>query len=434
MKNKGFRFRVLITLLVSLIVGAGQAQAFEPLPPRLDGTMMPLHLDIDQPLDAAVPDSLTPIFVDYLGRHGARYLSSSKKVDKLMQKLSEAADKGQLSVQGESFMKLLERVTQLTGGRWGALDSIGMIEQQTLARQMHSLFPELLKKGRVTAEATYVPRVVMSMYEFCHTLGAISPDLEIYTSEGKQNNDLLRYFDANKEYAAFLADGDWKSPLDTYESEEVAFAPAARLFKEGYGLSDKELRKLTLDMYGVLQSLRATGMGVPTTEWMTEGEYASCWRASNLEHYLRRVDTPISCEPGRAASPLLESFIAYADSAVGGRDVELKARLRFGHAETLMPLLSLMHIGGCDAMTDDYSALPDLWKDYEVVPLGANVLVAILRGPSGRCYAAIRVNGEWKAPLADGRLCVGWDELRTRWMSYMENIGSAKRTFEPSGL
>lgn len=418
-----FRITFLIIVFSALLPKPAELFACEALPARYDGSMTPISLEAIQPLARAVPDSLTPIFADYLGRHGARYLSSAKKVDKLLERLNAAGAAGRLTSQGEDFVRLLKRVKRQTAGRWGTLDSIGMEEQQTLAKDMYEMFPEMLRQGRVTAEATYVPRVVMSMYEFCHTLGSMAPDLEIYTSAGKQNSPLLRFFDTDKEYAVFLSGGGWKLPLEEFESRVVPALPAERLIKKGTADDKSELRKMSLAMYGVLQSLRATGMGVPTTEWMTADEYEACWRAENLDHYLRRTDTPLSTVAGRAACPLLESFIAYGDSAAGGKDKELKARLRFGHAETLMPLLSLMHIEGCDVSTSDYADLQKYWCDYNVVPLGANLLVAILRGPSGKTYAAIRVNGIWKSPLSDGRLYVGWEELKAVWRGYMRAVG-----------
>lgn len=417
--------KTVTTIILTCMMGiqgfiTALATPATPLPPELDGSMMPYDLSVNQSLPVAVADTLTPFFINYLGRHGARYLSSEKKVEKLRQFLLEAKGANVLTEDGEAFLGLLERVILATGDRWGALDSIGKEEQRELARQMHGLFPQLLKDGKVEARATYVPRVVMSMYEFCHELASLSPDLEIYTSEGKQNSPELRYFSVNPRYAGFLKDGDWREPLERFERANVPTEPASRLVKGGWCDKGDRLRDLTLDMYGVLQSLRATGMGEPTTRWMSEREYADCWRADNLDHFLRRTASALSPEPGIASSPLLQSFIEWGDKAVAGCDTH--AMLRFAHAETLMPLFSLMRLRGCYSDSSDFDLVYREWKDSEVVPLGANLIVALMKGQSGRVYAAMRLNGKWVDPCGDGRLITSWDELREYWICSLRNL------------
>lgn len=418
--RKGSRVDVGLLLFFLLsIAGIAHAKDYRPLPAEFDGSMLPYDLSENQSLREAVPDTLTPIFVNYIGRHGARFLSSDKKVDKLWKDLTEAHEKGYITPEGREFMELLEEVKGCTAGRWGALDSIGKSEQRELARQMHSLFPALMQEGKIEAEATYVPRVVMSMYEFCHELNDISSDLEIYTSEGKQNNRELRYFSVDKPYVAYLEDGAWKGPYERFVKEFVPVQPAVRLVSDRFGMDTDKMRKFSMDIYGVLQSLRAAGLPAPTTRWMSVNEYRACWEAANLDHFLRRTPNSVSPIPGEAAAPLLMSFIEYGDSAAAGKTGALHAKLRFGHAETLMPLFGLMHLQDCWSPSTDYNTIYKEWKDYEVVPLGANLIVVSLRGRSGRAYAAMRLNGRWVAPLGDGRLFVGWDELRAYWLSQL---------------
>ena len=407
---------LLTTIFISpCILG----KEYRALPPEYDGSMHTYPLSANEPLSKAVPDSLTPIFVNYLGRHGARFLSSEKKVEKLRAILNEAHDKGYITQEGREFLMLLDTVSAHTGGRWGALDSIGKMEQRQLAIQMHLLFPALLRAGNIKAQATYVPRVVMSMYEFCHQLESISQNLDTYTSAGKQNNAELRYFTVNKSYVDYLENGPWKEVYSRFVQEEVPVEPAVSLVSDMYGMDTAKIRELTMDIYGVLQSLRATGLPAPTTRWMSINNYRSCWEAANLKHFLQRTPNVVSNIPGIAAAPLLKSFIAWGDSVAEGKNGNTRAMLRFAHAETLMPLFGLMHISDCWSPTTDYKELDKEWKDYDIVPLGANLIVVSLRGESGKIYAAMRLNGKWVAPIGDGRMFVGWDELKEFWLSQL---------------
>lgn len=404
-------------MAINMTASSTVTSGYLEMPDYLDGSMMPIRLDHDESLREIGGDTLTPIFVNYLGRHGARYLSSEKKIEKLRGFLTEAKKAGQLTPHGEAFMELLKKVESTTDGNWGALDLLGIEEQMALARQMYALFPDLLETGKIEAVATYVPRVVMSMYEFCHELGQLSPNLEIYTSAGRQNSAELRYFSVNPRYEDYLKNGIWKEILRRYEEKNVPEAPAGRLVKKGYATEGRHMRVMTLDMYGVLQSLRATGMGTPDTRWMTEDEYAACWRADNLAHFLSRTANSLSSEPGKAAAPLLMSFISSGDSVNTGHNGDKRGMLRFAHAETLMPLFSLMKIPGCWSDSRDYDRIYEYWRDYDIVPLGANLIVAMLRGESGEVYAAMRLNGEWISPCGDGRKLVRWEELKHVWLS-----------------
>ena len=67
--------------------------------------------------------------------------------------------------------------------------------------------PSLLKNGKVEAISSYVPRVVMTMYELCHELARCYSGIEVTTSEGKQFNPLMRYFTVDTAYVAYLKDG-----------------------------------------------------------------------------------------------------------------------------------------------------------------------------------------------------------------------------------
>lgn len=425
MKNTILKYRGLFLLILSLLLPAAPAPAeeFRQLPQEFDGTMSVYPFEQFESDAGVIPDSLEPVMINYVARHGARFLSSEKKISDVAEARAEAREKGCLTSEGKAFAALLTSVRAATGNRWGALDSLGIAEERQLAAELFHLYPGLLAKGDVTAIATYVPRVVMSMYEFCHSLCHLSSDLNITASEGHRYDSLLRFFDYDTRYRLYIKEGPWKTAYDKFVAENVPVKPAIRLVGELYGLDIKKIRSLTMDIYGVLQSLRAASLEPPTDRWMTREEYHACWTASNLKHFLQRTPNALSPLPAAAAAPLLRSIIESADSAlVPGHPV---ASLRFGHAETLMPLFSLMQIPGCSARVgDDFNLVASRWNDSDVVPLAANLVILSLRSPSGRLYVAMRLNGRIVSPMRDGRPVVPWSELRTLWL---QNITAATR-------
>lgn len=405
---------LIVTAFMTLTV-EGFGQKSWPFPEGLNGTMMPYDFSRT---DSIVPwgEDKRPVFINYIARHGARYLSSEKKVDKLRKELAKAKQEGNISQSGYHFLNLIQKIETATDGNWGALNEVGIKEEQILGRQMYKIAPVLLKDGKVEARATYVPRVVMTMYELCHELSRQTSDIEITTMEGKEFNPLLRYFKVDSVYMDYIAAGPWQSAYDEFEKTTAPCSPAATLFVNPP--ADDKLRKLTLDMYDVLQSLQASGMSAPVEEWFTQKEYEACWKVDNLKHYYQRSASEFSDLPAKSASPLLQDIIHTTDQSLTGES-PVCGSLRFGHAETVIPLFALMRLPGCYVPDCTAAEVAAKWKDYKISPLGANLLMVILKDNSGSAYVAMRLNGEWVS--IDGVNVIPWDKLKSLWMGYMSD-------------
>lgn len=382
-------------------------------PTELAGTMLPYDFSRTDP---SVPwgANMRPVYINYIARHGARFLSSEKKIEKLRVTLEAAREEGTLSPKGAAFLRLIGRVDSVTDGRWGALNAVGIEEEQRLAKEMAAIAPALLKKGKVKAIATYVPRVVMTMYEFCHQLACYSSDLEVATSEGRQFDSLLRYFTTDSAYVNFLSHPDWKKEYDRFSSKTLPTSPAASMFT--IGRDNRELQKLSLDAYGILQSLKAAGLCADIAEWFTPEEYRRCWEVSNLEHYYERSESSFSSIPIQSAKPLLKSIMTSTDSFLSGKSDET-AFLRFGHAETVIPLFTLMRLPGCYAPDSTPEGLASVWNDSDISPLGANLLMVVLKDEEGNPFVAMRLNGKWVETA--GSTVTPWGTLKDLWISYL---------------
>lgn len=428
--------QILILLAVVLTLPATAAKKPAVLPTHLSGTMMPYDFSFTDSVPVW-PDSLKPVYVARVARHGARYITSAKKLTKLKKELDKASEAGTLTKEGRKFSALLQKVEEVTGSQWGRLSEVGCKEEQALAEELYALLPNLMRTARVNAISSYVPRVVMTMYQFNHQLTTLSSKISVTASEGRDLGYLLRCFSVDSAYTAYRDKGNWTKVSEHIADSIVSPEPARRLFGVKCGLSDKELKDFTLRIYDILQSLTAFGMEAPTDEFMSEAEYRACWEVDNLEHYLRNTVTPLSSLAGKATAPLLARIIADADTALGDRLISMTmkkadmnpkeatdgfdANFYFGHAETLMPLLSLMRVEGCYDDSSDFATLPDRWQDYNVVPLGANLDIILLADKMERIYVAMRHNGRFVAPMP-GHMIADWDQYKAYLTEIMVNI------------
>lgn len=376
------------------------------------GSMTPVDTEVRA---SALPDSLKPIGIVHVARHGARYITALSKVEDVRKPLLRAAERGTITPAGEKLLALLDEVIRRTDGRWGLLDSLGMAEEKAIAAGMMERFPMTERGEKLVACSTYVPRCIATMYTYMYTVGSRNSHVDIQTAEGHSSDTLLRFFDTDSAYVAFRKHGDWRAVYDEYADWMVPVSVATRML--GDGGDRHEAEKFVMGVYAVLRSLDAMGMAVPDgylSEFMSDEELEACWRVSNLEHYLVRTHSSISALPAAAALPLLRRIEEDIDSLAAGSDGP-RGYFYFGHAETLMPLFSLMSLPGCSAPDVPVKDVWRHWDDSRVVPLGAYLDLEVYRTPSGRTVVSAVLNGRRISPSEGVPETVNWDVLKRVW-------------------
>lgn len=408
--------RNTLRLLVALLLLQTAAIARAIMPWR--GTMTPYNLNI---IPAQVSDTLTPIGIIHIARHGARYITSPDGVEAMRNSLESARRRGTITALGERMMLVIDAVDSITDGRWGMLDSVGRVEERMLASGMRDRFPRLLRMGRISARATYVPRAIQSMYGFTYRLATLSPYLNITTHEGPREDTLLRFFDTDSLYVEYLAKGNWRDVYEQYAEKIVPRRPAVAMLGTQYPASDKELRDFAMQAYSMLRSLRAMGMEAHISPFFTDQELENCWRVSNLKHWLQRTQTPWSSLPATASMPLYDRLVADIESIATGTS-PYHAMLYFGHAETLMPLFSLIDLGGCNAPECTPDQVWSHWQDWRIVPLGANIDIELYRGQSGCVYVSAVLNGHRQGASASLGSVETWQRVKQVWQARVNEI------------
>lgn len=363
------------------------------------------------------PDTLTPVLINHVGRHGARFLSSPRHANILHAALNRADSAGTITPVGRKLKKLTEYIIRNSEGRWGALDSLGMAEQRGIASRMYASFPELFRGRKINALSSYSPRCIMSMYEFTHQLSRLDNKLEIYTSSGRQNSPLMRFFDNNEEYREAVRSEAMKTAYSDFASRTMTLVPLKRVLGEGFPLGD-DAADIAMAEYEVIAGTAAMGIDCDMSPYFTREELNALWSIKNMSQYLQRTQTTVSAIPAEIASPLLRELITTTDDVAEGRS-KATVLLRFGHAETLMPLLSLMHLPGCYYLTNYFDTVGKHWMNFHVVPMASNLQIILFRSDRGHYYVRFDLN-EVPVPLTpDGPIYTPWREVKTKLNSYM---------------
>lgn len=406
---------IIATLLLSIFIARGAdptdtSYSFQ----QCEGSAMPYPVPAES---VTLPDSLTAVFINHVGRHGARFPSSPKNVTTLIRELAKADSAKALTPAGEELLTLAKFVSETSRNRWGALDSLGMAEQRGIASRMFRNYGMLFNDTRVNAISSYSPRCVMSMYEFTHQLDRLNNHIEITTSSGRQNSPLMRPFDLDSDFIEWAKSGDWKAAYKMQFETMMPTAPARKLFKSEYAkeMTNDDARKVSYHAFKLLQGLSAMGLPSKMERYFTREEANQAWSCTNLSHYLERTASTLSTLPAEIAAPLLTDLLTTAEAAVEGKQ-QYAVMLRFGHAETLMPLLSLMHLDGCYYLTNYFDTVALHWKDFHVVPMASNLQMILVKSKSGKMYVRLDLN-ERPIPLLPGS-----DIIYTPWQQAREYL------------
>lgn len=406
---------IIATLVLSIFIARGAdptdtSYSFQ----QCEGSAMPYPVPAES---VTLPDSLTAVFINHVGRHGARFPSSPKNVTALIRELAKADSAKALTPAGEELLTLAKFVSETSRNRWGALDSLGMAEQRGIASRMFRNYGMLFNDTRVNAISSYSPRCVMSMYEFTHQLDRLNNHIEITTSSGRQNSPLMRPFDLDPDFIEWVKSGDWKAAYEMQFETMMPTAPARKLFKSEYAkeMTNDDARKVSYHAFKLLQGLSAMGLPSKMERYFTREEANQAWSCTNLSHYLERTASTLSTLPAEIAAPLLTDLLTTAEAAVE-RKQQYAVMLRFGHAETLMPLLSLMHLDGCYYLTNYFDTVALHWKDFHVVPMASNLQMILVKSKSGKMYVRLDLN-ERPIPLLPGS-----DIIYTPWQQAREYL------------
>ncbi|MDE6513789.1 MAG: histidine phosphatase family protein [Muribaculaceae bacterium] len=379
---KRFLFNIII-LTAAAISAAAQSFSLE----QCRGSRMPYPAPDSV---VAVPDSLAPVMIYHVGRHGDRYPTSADKFLQLEASLEARA--AELDPKGAAMLQITRHAIDSIGDRWGQLNDLGVAEQQGIARRLCMAFPQLVVGQRISAESSYVERCVESMNAFVGVLRHIQAGFgTINTDFGPQFNALLRPFQVDTAYI------QW--------TDSKPYKPILEEFSAGIPKSD-------LDAYYVLSSIGKMDRNI-----FSLNEFNRLWQVDNLRQYLTRTHTTISALPAEISAPLLQDIIDRLDAYIAGTETET-LRLHFGHAETLMPLLSLMRLPSCYYLTHYFDTVYSHWQTFNVVPMAANLQVILMRSHSGTYYVRFDLN-ERPVDFPGHGTIIPWSTMRTRLLQLL---------------
>ncbi len=366
-------------------------------------------------VSAAYPDTLVPVMINHVGRHGSRYPSSAKQSTILRQALVKIDENTGLNATGKNLLTITDRLVEASSGRWGALSALGVAEQRGIAARMLQNYRPLFKDSRVNAISSYSPRCIMSMYEFVHQLSRLDNHIDVSTLSGRCNSPMVRFFDLSEPFREFLESDQLANAISQFTRQQTPVEALGRLSAKPIAdlFTIDEAQDAALAEFAVLTSLAPIDMAVNPAPFLKSTDQNELWSVTNLSHYLKRSASTLSTIPSDISAPLLDDIVRTFDEFIKNPQSIAPVQLRFGHAETLMPLLALMRMQGCYYLTNYFDTVGLHWRDFYVVPMAANLQLVLFKSKKGNYYLRAQLN-EVPVPLMAGTdtMFVPWTQAR----------------------
>lgn len=349
-----------------------------------------------------VPSGYKAVYINFVGRHGARHLTKDIKLSYAYATISKADSLNVLTQPGKDLKQIIINLGKEEENHVASISQSGANELKGIAERMFAYQKNVFTAGnQVLVSTTKKGRTKESAEAFLAGLKTKSAPLSQNITFNYADDDHLRFYDFSKTYDEFKENGNWtiayQKLAKAKKLDDIANRFAVKFFKPAYLAKLNQADKINFleDVYGfytilnaVTAEIKAVGLTIKDLNfktYFTTADLAALNTLGNAEDFLKKG-------PGlnnngiqvRIAAPLLADFINTTDAYLKNKPVI--ADLRFAHAETIAPLAALMGIHGAAEASNNILTFEQVWKAENVIPFSANIQWIVYQNPSNGNY------------------------------------------------
>ncbi|MCR5821064.1 MAG: histidine-type phosphatase [Bacteroidaceae bacterium] len=384
------------------------------------------HLDYDnypatEKLTPA-PKGYEPYLMNHYGRHGSRWLIGKGEYTNAINAMKKAREQGKLTAKGKETLQKLEKFYPTTVDRLGDLTTVGERQHHGIGRRMVEHFPEIFKKEgvRIDAKSTVVIRCILSMTAECEEFAAANPTAIFHNDV----SEAFQYYlnaphSRNHKRSRSKGEDLRREYRQRYTHPERLVSV---LFNDAQWVNDSiDANGFMRQLFDIANNMQSHETDIELLSLFTSDELYDLWRIKNTDWYLSYAHAPqTDGAMPFSQTKLLQDIINVADTAK-----MTQAVLRFGHEVCVMPLACLLELGSCGARVENLDTLDQVWRNYDIFPMGCNVQLIFYR-PKKKKSGDILV----KALLNEREMSlpvkpvtgpyVKWSDLRAYYINKLE--------------
>lgn len=397
---------------------------------------MMCDVDHESKVHSKLRENCDPVHVYLLARHGTRYptkkhISKFNSIMPILQHFKNAPDHAK---HWKSPFHMRDN---------GLLAPTGEQELYQLGKNIRSLFPKLFHNvpyhpSIYNFRSSQVVRALQSASSFAYgffdgkgNLGESKQQPIAIVSESRHLDRHLRFHDSCPTYRLTVKDNDALKEISHYKNFTKAWLPElAEGFFKRWGFEDEgHLESMKLTKEKVLDILWSACRHEASAFNKTVDGICSLFDNENELHILEFIDDlkdywfkgpgyPINYE---MSCILVEEIVSALESAAKSHESTIEdatiAHFRFGHAETLIPLISkLGFYRDHDAMASVHHPESEMfqsriWRSTVVSPYGSNVAIILYNCTT----QVINSNGETESEITQYNVEILHNEIPLRF-------------------
>jgi hypothetical protein len=371
------------------------------------------------------PKGYSLFFIETVGRHGARPLTSDSTEKRVLSVWDEANKKKALTDVGKTLsrdVKKFQSAERKVG--YGDLSGIGRDEMRGIGRRTAANYSSFFssvkkKKATIVTASTDVSRTKQSVTSLRSGLrDKLGKSLDKVLAKPSVAHRLLHIGNrASSNGKSMTSEVRNRSSIRGYAKDVLGTS-----YKRSYVDSIKDPVGAALDLY----LLYATAPGMQKETNITFARYVPKADREPLS-YVTDGTTFYKYGPGvkgesntfEDARPLLRDFFDRLDNRIGGSSTA--AVFRVGHGETIMPFAALIKAPGSEFQTPKgvaFSRGTNPWRGSKAGKLGGNIEWTAFRNSSRKVLVTMRYN---ENPVPFNKGCTPY-----RKGSYFYTVGELK--------
>jgi hypothetical protein len=386
------------------------------------------------------PGGYMPVFINHVGRHGARHLTKGVESYSAYTILLKADSVGALSADGIKLKQMVLALQKVEQGNTKFISAEGKAELQGIGEREYQNYSSVF--AGTPAINVHITKEVRTKQSADAFLAGLNKQLITPVSPEEKNDDVdLRFYDLSPAYKKFEDAVDESEPKTSFDKalhlNEISKAITAKFFKPDFlkSLNDGKQEKFVSDIFGfasIVYSLQAevkqagyTPKDVDFKSFFTCGQATALSELDSADEYLKKgpgVDN--NGIQVRVAVPLLVDFINTADEFI--KTGKYNAQLRFAHAETIAPFAALLQISGADKASSDIQQIGKVWQASKVIPLSSNIQWVFYKKKGSDDYLVKILLNEQEARITGLKTAQGsyynWETLRKFYMNKLAQM------------
>ncbi|QJD96326.1 histidine phosphatase family protein [Mucilaginibacter robiniae] len=353
-----------------------------------------------------IPTGYEPVFINYVGRHGARHLTKSPESSYAYRLLQQADSSQALTPTGLQLKRMVMALQKVEKGKTKSISAEGRAELQGIAGRLYAANqPVFAGKPKVDVTITKEVRTRQSADAFVQQLQTLAPQADVV--ERGVNDTTLRFYDLSPAYTQFEDKGNWTKAMVLLQQQKHISAinqqVAARFFKADFlkKLSTENQSDFTNDVFGFATIVHSLAAEIKEAGYSAkELDFSSLFTCQELNTlaYIDQADDYLKKGPGtntlglpiKIAAPLLADLVKTTDAYLNGSPV--KAQLHFAHAETVSPLATLLGMEPAAVASKNIIGFNQHWQASAIIPLSANIAWVLYKNTKGNYLIQFLLN------------------------------------------